>query len=105
MGGLVEAAGKARIGPGLDPATQLGPLISAEQRERVCGYIERGKSEGAELLTGGASLEGDASLVEPTLFSTTRDDLTIARGGDLRPRSGGAPVRLHRGGRPPRQRH
>jgi acyl-CoA reductase-like NAD-dependent aldehyde dehydrogenase len=79
MGGLVEAAGKARIGPGLDPATQLGPLISAEQRERVCGYIERGKSEGAELLTGGASLEGDGWFVEPTLFSTTRDDLTIAR--------------------------
>jgi acyl-CoA reductase-like NAD-dependent aldehyde dehydrogenase len=79
MGGLVEAAGKARLGPGLDPATQLGPLISAEQRERVCGYIERGKSEGAELLTGGASLEGDGWFVEPTLFSTTRDDLTIAR--------------------------
>ena len=79
MGGLVDAAAKARIGPGLDPATQLGPLISAEQRERVCGYIERGKSEGAELLTGGASLEGDGWFVEPTLFSTTRDDLTIAR--------------------------
>ena len=79
MGGLVDAAGKARIGPGLDPATQLGPLISAEQRERVCGYIERGKSEGAELLTGGARLEGDGWFVEPTLFSTTRDDLTIAR--------------------------
>jgi acyl-CoA reductase-like NAD-dependent aldehyde dehydrogenase len=45
----------------------------------VCGYIERGKSEGAELLTGGASLEGDGWFVEPTLFSTTRDDLTIAR--------------------------
>ena len=79
MSGLVEAAAKARIGPGLDPATQLGPLISAEQRERVCGYIERGKSEGAELLTGGASLGGDGWFVEPTLFSTTRDDLTIAR--------------------------
>jgi acyl-CoA reductase-like NAD-dependent aldehyde dehydrogenase len=79
MSGLVEAAAKARIGPGLDPATQLGPLISAEQRERVCGYIERGKSEGAELLTGGSSLERDGWFVEPTLFSTTRDDLTIAR--------------------------
>jgi aldehyde dehydrogenase (NAD+) len=79
MAGLVEAAGKARLGPGLDPSTQLGPLISAEQRERVCGYIERGKSEGAELVTGGTSLEGDGWFVEPTLFSTTRDDLTIAR--------------------------
>jgi acyl-CoA reductase-like NAD-dependent aldehyde dehydrogenase len=79
VGGLVEAAGKARLGPGLDPSTQLGPLISAEQEERVRGYIESGKAEGAELLTGGSSLEGDGWFVEPTLFSATRDDLTIAR--------------------------
>jgi aldehyde dehydrogenase (NAD+) len=79
VGGLVEAAGKARLGPGLDPATQLGPLISAEQEERVRGYIESGKSEGAELLTGGSSLERDGWFVEPTLFGATRDDLTIAR--------------------------
>jgi acyl-CoA reductase-like NAD-dependent aldehyde dehydrogenase len=79
LGGLVEAAGKARLGPGLDPGTQLGPLISAEQEERVRGYIETGKAEGAELVTGGSSLEGDGWFVEPTLFSATRDDLKIAR--------------------------
>jgi acyl-CoA reductase-like NAD-dependent aldehyde dehydrogenase len=76
---LVEAAGAARIGPGLDPSTQLGPLISAEQEERVRGYIESGKAEGAELVTGGAAREGDGYFVEPTLFSATSDDLTIAR--------------------------
>jgi aldehyde dehydrogenase (NAD+) len=79
LAGLVEAAGAARIGPGLDPSTQLGPLISAEQEERVRGYIESGKSEGAELVTGGAVREGDGYFVEPTLFSATSDDLTIAR--------------------------
>ena len=79
VAGLVEAAGEARIGPGLDPGTQMGPLISAEQRERVEGYIESGRSEGAELVTGGARHEGDGYFVEPTLFSATRDDLTIAR--------------------------
>jgi acyl-CoA reductase-like NAD-dependent aldehyde dehydrogenase len=79
VAGLVEAAGAARIGPGLDPGTQLGPLISAEQEERVRGYIESGKSEGAELVTGGGSREGDGYFVEPTLFSATSDDLTIAR--------------------------
>jgi acyl-CoA reductase-like NAD-dependent aldehyde dehydrogenase len=79
VGGLVEAAGKARLGPGLEPSTQMGPLISAEQEERVRGYIEAGKSEGAELVTGGSSLEGDGYFVEPTLFSATSDDLTIAR--------------------------
>jgi acyl-CoA reductase-like NAD-dependent aldehyde dehydrogenase len=76
---LAEAAGAARIGPGLDPATQLGPVISAEQEERVRGYIEAGKAEGAELVTGGGPSEGDGYFVEPTLFSATSDDLTIAR--------------------------
>ena len=79
MAGLVEAAGAARIGPGLDPGTQLGPLISAEQEERVRGYIEAGKAEGAELVTGGGAREGDGYFVEPTLFSATSDDLAIAR--------------------------
>jgi acyl-CoA reductase-like NAD-dependent aldehyde dehydrogenase len=79
VAGLVEAAGSARIGPGLDPSTQLGPLISAEQEQRVRGYIEAGKAEGAELVTGGGAREGDGYFVEPTLFSATSDDLTIAR--------------------------
>jgi aldehyde dehydrogenase (NAD+) len=79
VAGLVEAAGAARMGPGLDPATQLGPVISAEQEERVRGYIEAGKAEGAELITGGGPSEGDGYFVEPTLFSATSDDLTIAR--------------------------
>ena len=79
VAGLVEAAGAARIGPGLDPGTQLGPLISAEQEQRVRGYIESGKAEGAELVTGGGAREGDGYFVEPTLFSATSDDLKIAR--------------------------
>jgi aldehyde dehydrogenase (NAD+) len=79
LAGLVEAAGKARLGAGLEPGTQMGPLISAEQRERVEGYIEAGRSEGAELVTGGSRRAGEGYFVEPTLFSATRDDLTIAR--------------------------
>jgi acyl-CoA reductase-like NAD-dependent aldehyde dehydrogenase len=79
LSGLAEAAGKARLGSGLDPDTQMGPLISAEQEERVRGYIESGKSEGAELVTGGNAREGDGWFVEPTLFSATDDNLTIAR--------------------------
>jgi aldehyde dehydrogenase (NAD+) len=79
VAGLVEAAGKARLGPGLDPATQLGPLISAEQEDRVRGYIESGKAEGAELVTGGEKRGDGGWFIEPTLFSATRDDLTIAR--------------------------
>src|SRR5438477_12776786 len=47
---LVEQAKVARLGPGLDPETQLGPLVSAEQLQRVIGYIESGAEQGAELL-------------------------------------------------------
>jgi acyl-CoA reductase-like NAD-dependent aldehyde dehydrogenase len=81
VSGLAEAAGKTKVGPGLAEGTQLGPVVSAEQHERVRGYIEKGKSEGAELVTGGdQSAEGNGGFyVEPTLFTATSDDLTIAR--------------------------
>src|SRR5581483_9397944 len=71
----------SRIGPGLDPQTQLGPVVSKEQHERVLGYIESGRSEGAELVTGGGSAgsEDGGYFVEPTLFTATSDDLKIAR--------------------------
>src|ERR1700722_690195 len=81
MGALAEAAGAARLGPGLDPRTQLGPVVSAEQHERVMGYIDAGRSEGAEVVAGGGAALSDSGgyFIEPTLFSTTSDDLRIAR--------------------------
>ena len=78
---LSDAAGEAKLGPGLDPGTQLGPLVSAEQEERVRGYIDKGTSEGAELVVGGGeSSDTDGGyFVPPTLFTATSDELTIAR--------------------------
>ncbi len=78
---LAERAAATRVGPGLDPQTQLGPLVSAEQQERVLGYIESGRSEGAELIAGGEAALADSGgwFVAPTLFSATSDDLRIAR--------------------------
>jgi acyl-CoA reductase-like NAD-dependent aldehyde dehydrogenase len=75
---LAERAPKMKMGPGLDPETQMGPLVSAEQRDRVTGYIEKGKAEGAELVAGGGE-HGPGYFVEPTLFTATSDDLAIAR--------------------------
>ena len=49
---LAEQAAATRLGPGLDPQTQLGPLVSAEQRDRVMSYIDSGREQGAELLAG-----------------------------------------------------
>jgi acyl-CoA reductase-like NAD-dependent aldehyde dehydrogenase len=78
---LAEAAAAAQLGSGLDPQTQLGPLVSAEQQERVMGYIEAGRAEGAEVLVGGEPALADSGgyFVAPTLFSTTSDELRIAR--------------------------
>jgi acyl-CoA reductase-like NAD-dependent aldehyde dehydrogenase len=81
LGGLAAAAEATKLGPGLDPGTQLGPLVSAEQQERVMGYIESGREQGAEVLAGGDAALTDSGgyFVSPTLFSTTSDDLKIAR--------------------------
>ena len=82
VAGLSAAAKDARVGGGLEKGTQVGPVVSAEQHERVRGYIEKGVSEGAELVTGGngepAGTDG-GFFVEPTLFTATSDELTIAR--------------------------
>jgi acyl-CoA reductase-like NAD-dependent aldehyde dehydrogenase len=81
MSGLAAAAKSARLGPGLESGTQLGPLVSAEQHERVLGYIDAGRAEGAEVLAGGEAALSDSGgyFVEPTLFATTSDELRIAR--------------------------
>ena len=59
--GLSDAAENTKVGPGLDPETQLGPLVSAEQLERVTGYIDSGREDGAEIVAGGAPPEGTAA--------------------------------------------
>jgi acyl-CoA reductase-like NAD-dependent aldehyde dehydrogenase len=81
MSGLADAANAAQLGPGLDAGTQLGPLVSAEQHERVLGYIAAGRDEGAEVLAGGEAALSDSGgyFVAPTLFATTSDDLRISR--------------------------
>ena len=81
IGALAEQANAARLGPGLDPDTQLGPLVSAEQRDRVMGYIDSGREQGAELLAGGETVLTDSGgyFVAPTLFSVTSDDMRIVR--------------------------
>ena len=81
MSGLADAANAAQLGPGLDAGTQLGPLVSAEQHERVLSYIDSGREEGAEVLAGGDAALTDSGgyFVAPTLFSTTSDELRISR--------------------------
>ncbi|MGD1056763.1 MAG: aldehyde dehydrogenase family protein [Solirubrobacteraceae bacterium] len=81
MSGLADAANSAQLGAGLEAGTQLGPLVSAEQQERVLGYINAGREEGAEVLAGGEAALTDSGgyFVAPTLFATTSDELRISR--------------------------
>ncbi|HVA66596.1 MAG TPA: aldehyde dehydrogenase family protein [Elusimicrobiota bacterium] len=76
---LAERAKTVRQGPGLDPKTQMGPLVSKEQKERVLGYVAAGKKEGAKLLCGGEELPGNGYFVKPTVFSDVKDSMKIAR--------------------------
>ena len=69
-----------KIGDPLDTATRLGPLISANQRERVEGYIAKGKSEGAKLVAGGSRPDfSKGYFVQPTVFADVESRMTIAQ--------------------------
>ena len=76
---LSERAKTVRQGPGLDPKTQMGPLVSEEQKKRVLSYIDSGRKEGAKILSGGEPGPGKGYFVQPTVFADVKDEMTIAR--------------------------
>jgi acyl-CoA reductase-like NAD-dependent aldehyde dehydrogenase len=78
---LAEAFRQVRVGDAFDAATQMGPLVTSRQRDRVCGYIARGAEQGARVVTGGgrpAHLP-KGWFVEPTLFDQADNSMVIAR--------------------------
>ena len=80
--GLAELVGAMRVGDPLDEATELGPMVSASQRDTVRGYIEQGLGEGARLITGGLDLPDGLDrgyYVRPTVFSGVTPDMVVAR--------------------------
>ena len=83
VGRVAEFGKKLQVGNGLDPNTQIGPLVSAQQMERVSGYLALGQKEGAKALAGGAPLtEGALSkgyFVPPTVFANVQDNMRIAQ--------------------------
>ena len=82
VAGLVERARRLRVGSPLDETTQLGPMVSSDQLDKVLRYIERGRQEGARLVLGGERLDGDWAegyYIAPTIFDEVRPEMAIAR--------------------------
>lgn len=77
--GLVEQARALRIGPGIDPATTLGPLVSAQQQQRVLSYIDGARREGVEVVTGGRAASERGYFVEPTILLDPGARATVSR--------------------------
>src|SRR5215470_8106586 len=77
--GVSEIAKSIKVGSGLDPTTQMGPLVSEEQFRRVTGYLESGKNDGATAVTGGGRVGDKGYFVEPTVITNTNPSMSIVR--------------------------
>ncbi len=77
--GVAEHAKKINVGPGLDPKTEMGPLVSLEQMNRVCGYLDSGLSQGAKAVVGGHKKGDKGYFVEPTVLVNTNDEMKVVQ--------------------------
>jgi phenylacetaldehyde dehydrogenase len=77
--GVSEIAKGIKLGPGMEPTTQMGPLVSDEQLRRVTGYLESGRTDGATALTGGSRYGDRGYFVEPTVLTNTTPDMKVVR--------------------------
>jgi len=75
--GVSNIAGKIKIGPGLDPTTELGPLVSEEQFERVSGFIRSGKEQGAKINAGGNRSGDRGYFVQPTVITEAKSGMKV----------------------------
>ena len=79
VAGVADIAGKIKVGPGLDPATDMGPLVSDEQFTRVTSYIEDGRGAGAKIAVGGNRVGNLGYFVAPTVMENTTPDMKVIR--------------------------
>ena len=77
--GVSQRAEKIKVGPGWDASTDMGPLVSEEQLNRVCNYLESGFQEGAKATTGGSRLGDEGYFVKPTVLVNTNDNMKVVR--------------------------
>ncbi|MCX5738518.1 MAG: aldehyde dehydrogenase family protein [Proteobacteria bacterium] len=77
--GVSAIAQKIRVGPGMDPTTEMGPLVSQQQLERVCGYLESGAREGARAVAGGRRVGERGYFVAPTVLVDTKPSMQVVQ--------------------------
>ncbi|WP_035609083.1 aldehyde dehydrogenase family protein [Haloferula sp. BvORR071] len=77
--GVSGVAKKIKLGAGVDPETEMGPLVSEEQLKRVTGYLESGQKEGAKAVTGGKRVGDRGYFVAPTVFTNANPKMRIVR--------------------------
>src|SRR5438874_3646250 len=76
---FAEVAGRIRVGDPLDPETQMGSLISTEHRDKVHGFVELGREEGAEVVTGGEPGNGKGAFYPPTVLAKVDNQMAVAQ--------------------------
>ncbi len=79
VSGVAARAKKIKLGPGLDASTEMGPLVSEEQLNRVTNYMDQGKNAGACYVTGGARKGHEGYFVEPTVIRDVKPNMSIVR--------------------------
>ncbi|HTB50658.1 MAG TPA: aldehyde dehydrogenase family protein [Solirubrobacteraceae bacterium] len=79
IAGVIAAAERIRLGPGIDPHTRMGPLVSEAQRDRVSGLVRSGVEAGARPVTGGRCREGPGFFYEPTVLLDVEPDMRVVR--------------------------
>jgi aldehyde dehydrogenase (NAD+)/betaine-aldehyde dehydrogenase len=76
---FAEKAQGLKVGDPLDPETQMGSLISNDHRERVHGFVEQGREEGAEVVVGGQPTSGNGAFYPPTVLAQVDNKMTVAQ--------------------------
>jgi phenylacetaldehyde dehydrogenase len=79
VAGVSDLAGKLKVGDGMDPATQMGPLVSQEQLTRVTGFLNSGREEGARVAAGGDRVGNQGYFVAPTVLADTTNEMKVVR--------------------------
>ena len=77
--GVAAKAKKIKVGSGLEPQTSMGPLVSEEQLQRVCNYLEIGMAEGAKAVSGGKKIGDKGYFVEPTVLVNTKESMKVVQ--------------------------